>query len=134
MGVINKEATTMKKMKTTKSSKAAAKTAGAVVEPDMDNYKIGLAKTASGRATIDIGDETAAALRGKPLDEVYKLAAKVLGESEKDLHARYDHLNPGMQRMNLGNRMRAAAKTKSEKATAPVKKARRSKKETPATN
>ena len=47
---------------------------------------------------------------GFTLDEVYKLAAKELKESEKDLRARYRHLNPGMQRMNLGNRMRAAAK------------------------
>ena len=61
-------------------------------------------------ATLDIGDATAKRLRGFTLDEVYKLAAKELKESEKDLRARYRHLNPGMQRMNLGNRMRAAAK------------------------
>ena len=54
-------------------------------------------------------------LRGKSLDAVYKLAAKKLGEDEKKLHGRYQHLNLGIQRMNLGNRIRAASKEVSAK-------------------
>lgn len=78
------------------------------LHPDLERYKTG--KTEDGRRTLDIGDATAKRLRGLDLDAVYKAAGKALGETEKDLRARYRHLNPGMQRMNLGNRMRAAAK------------------------
>lgn len=63
----------------------------------------------SGNATMDNGDALAKKLRGAALEDVYAEAAKVLGESVSALQARYKHLNPGMQRMNLGNRMRAAA-------------------------
>lgn len=64
--------------------------------------------SASGNATMDNGDALAKQLRGLELDEVYSQAAKVLGESVSALRAKYEHLNVGMQRMNLGNRMRAA--------------------------
>lgn len=62
----------------------------------------------SGNATMDNGDALAKTLRGLALEDVYAEAAKVLGESQAALKAKYAHLNPGMQRMNLGNRMRAA--------------------------
>jgi len=74
-------------------------------------------KTAGGNTTIDNGDKLAAKLRGMDIDAVYKEAATVLNaaleEGEKktsvaDLKARYGKLNVGMQRMNLGNRMRGA--------------------------
>lgn len=65
-------------------------------------------KTESGRKAFDIGDKVADRLRGKTLDEAYDAAAKVLGESTKALRAKYEHLNPGQQRMCLGNRMRHA--------------------------
>src|SRR5688500_9376697 len=65
--------------------------------------------SASGNATMDNGDPLAKKLRGVELDDVYAQAAKVLGESEAALRAQYNHLHPGMQRMNLSNRMRAAA-------------------------
>lgn len=65
-------------------------------------------KSASGFASLDSGDELAVRLRGKTLDEVYEMAAKLLQEPERTLRTRYKHLNPGMQRMNLGNRMRGA--------------------------
>jgi hypothetical protein len=64
--------------------------------------------SASGNATMDNGDALAKKLRGVELDEVYAEASKILGESQAALKAKYQHLNPGMQRMNLGNRMRAA--------------------------
>ena len=51
----------------------------------------------------------------KSVEEVYKLAAKKLGEDEHGLRERYKNLNLGMQRMNLGNRIRAASKEASAK-------------------
>lgn len=65
-------------------------------------------KSASGHSTMDNGDDVAKQLRGTELDEVYAKAAKLLGETQTALKAKYGHLNSGMQRMNLGNRMRAA--------------------------
>lgn len=65
-------------------------------------------KTAGGHASVDCNDPTAEKLRGKDLDAVYAIAAKTLKEPEADLRKRYKHLNVGMQRMNLGNRIRAA--------------------------
>jgi len=67
-------------------------------------------RTASGRPSIDVNDQVASKLRGKTLDEVYEVAAKVLDLGEGELRNKYDHLNPGMQRMNLGNRMRKVLK------------------------
>lgn len=66
------------------------------------------ATTASGNTSLNCGDELAKKLEGKDLDAVYKLASKTLEIPEKDLRSRYKKLNVGMQRMNLGNRMRAA--------------------------
>src|ERR1700735_1088930 len=58
---------------------------------------------------------TAELLRGKSQDQIYKLAIKKLGEEESDLRDRYKHLNLGIQRMNLGNRLRAVSKEASAK-------------------
>jgi hypothetical protein len=58
----------------------------------------------------DIGDQVAEALRGKDLEQAYKIAAKWLGAGVNELKSKYGHLNPGQQRMNLGNRMRRAKK------------------------
>jgi hypothetical protein len=46
-------------------------------------------------------------LRGKDLDFAYSATATLLAIPEDELRARYGHLNPGQQRMNLGNRLRA---------------------------
>lgn len=74
--------------------------------------------SASGNHTLDCGDPVAEKLRGKSLDEVFEIAAEVLGESVTALRTKYSHLNAGMIRMNLGNRMRGAlrkaAKAKEE--------------------
>lgn len=40
------------------------------------------------------------------LDELYARVAKVMGVGVEDLVARYGHLNPGLQSMNLRNRLR----------------------------
>lgn len=65
-------------------------------------------RTASGRKAFDTNDKVAAQLRGLSLDEAYAAAAVWCDVPEKELRAKYAHLNPGMQRMNLGNKMRAA--------------------------
>lgn len=66
-------------------------------------------KSAKGHTSYDCGDSLARLLEGKSIEEVYSIAADRLGVSQTDLTIRYEHLNPGMQRMNLGNRIRAAA-------------------------
>lgn len=65
------------------------------------------ATTASGNTSLNCGDDLAKKLEGKDLDDVYKLASKLLEVPVSQLKARYGKLNVGMQRMNLGNRMRA---------------------------
>lgn len=83
-------------------------------EFDLSSYQA--VKSAGGNSSLDNGDKLAKELRGLDLDGVYKKAAQVLGKDEAEaLFKRYNKrpdgkkpLNPGMQRMNLGNRMRAA--------------------------
>lgn len=65
-------------------------------------------KTASGRVALDNADRVAIELRGLDLSEVYRTVANVLGVTQVSLKDRYGHLNAGMQRMNLGNRLRKA--------------------------
>lgn len=63
--------------------------------------------------TRDNGDEIAILLRAcKSLDDVFKLAAKHLGETEAQLRTKYDHLDNGRRRMVLGNRLRGHFKKK----------------------
>ena len=74
-------------------------------------------QTANGNRSYDNGGQVASMLRGLDLDRVYeKVAAELVkaGIEEGDtdsvvvtLRTRYQHLNSGMQRMNLGNRLRA---------------------------
>ena len=59
-------------------------------------------------ASLDNGDMVAVSLRDKVLEDVYKIAADLCKTSVAELKSRYETLNPGMQRMNLGNRIRAA--------------------------
>lgn len=107
-------------------ARAAAKTArqprerkpgSPVLEFDLNHYQVGLAKTPSGRKSIDSGDMVAAKFRGLALEDAYQLAADEMSRwavKESDiptidgLKARYGHLNAGMQRMNLGNLVRGA--------------------------
>lgn len=79
-------------------------------EFDLSDYEA--VKSAGGNSSLDCGDELAKDLRGMELDDVYKLAAKKLDMPEKVLRSRYAKLNPGMQRMNLGNRLRAGTTAK----------------------
>lgn len=90
---------------------AAVAKVGNVIHADLNLYVTTDIRTASGRKTLDCGDATAANLRGKSLSELYTLAANHRGVDEMSLMAKYMHLNPGMQRMNLGNLLRKAATT-----------------------
>lgn len=104
-----KKATTKKSAGKTKKAKAKAVT-GNLIQADLGGYTRGEGVTAGGNQTLDIGDTVANKLRGKDIEACYSIAAKAVGETVKALKDRYGHLNLGMQRMNLGNRMRGAAK------------------------
>ena len=62
------------------------------------------------KKSYDNGDEIARFLRPRALIDVYVSAACLLREDVVLLRQRYAHLNPGQQRMNLGNRIRGAAR------------------------
>lgn len=112
-----------KKAKPVKKAKAKAKgdglTGPAILQTYAKTYHHDKTKkTASGNVSVDSNDGLAQKLRGKPLEEVYAAAAKVLKDEDDNpltvnkLKAKYGHLNVGMQRMNLGNRMRAVLNAK----------------------
>lgn len=72
-------------------------------------------RTATGKVSLRSDDPVAGALEGLTLDETYKVCAKMTGMTIAALHGGdgkkmkgYDHLNVGMQRMSLGNRIRGA--------------------------
>lgn len=71
---------------------------------NLDNYE--KVKAPGGGTSYHNGDAVAEKLNGKTLDEVYALASKHLKEDVKALRDKYKHLNVGMQRMSLGNRLR----------------------------
>jgi len=81
-----------------------------LLNPKPEKYVRGLGLTVYGNRTIDIDDKVARMLRGTDVKEMYDIAAKALGKSSRSLKAQYSHLNVGMQRMSLGNRMRKALK------------------------
>ncbi len=84
------------------------------IKPDWSRYTVQETKTASGRRVVNNGDEVAALLQGLLLDDAYgeveSRLASIEDESpnESELREKYKHLNEGMQRMNIGNRLRAA--------------------------
>lgn len=86
---------------------------------DLDKYS--KVKGSDGKATLDIGDDTAKVFRDMDINEQYSYASKVLGVTAKELRAKYQHLNPGMQRMNLGNRVRAALAKGDDTTKAPAR-------------
>ncbi|KKL59561.1 hypothetical protein LCGC14_2214110 [marine sediment metagenome] len=101
---------TSKKAKTAKKAKKAdAQGNGVMANADLTKYKVSAkVRTPSGRKAMDCDDTTAGNLRGKDLEEVYKIAAKATDVTVVSLKKKYANLNLGMQRMNLGNRIRAA--------------------------
>ena len=66
--------------------------------------------------SMDKGDTVAQSLRGLSMGDVYKHAAKMTHTGVADLQSRFGHLNPGMQRMNLGNMIRRVMREESTNA------------------
>lgn len=64
-------------------------------------------KSAGGKKSLRRNDAVAEALDGLTSDNVYDVAVELL---EEDFRPKYAHLNIGMQRMNVGNRLRAWTK------------------------
>ncbi len=104
-----------KEMAAAKKSKAKAKakktngSAGGVrtiggKSFDLTRYE--KVKAPGGGVSYNNGDQVATLLHGKDLDAVYKLVAQKTKTDEKELRSKYKSLNVGMQRMNLGNRLR----------------------------
>lgn len=86
-----------------------AKVTGSTMARHLDHFKPRYVQTVSarGNTTLCNGDEVAIKLSSKTPAEVLALASKLLG---LDLTTKYAGLNPGQQRMNAGNRLRAAIK------------------------
>ena len=88
------------------------------LEFKMSNYVRSVhIKTESGRYAVDNDDETAQALRGLSLDEVYAVVSRCLTAlnrpiTEEQLRDKYTHLNAGLQRMAAGNLLRGRLKNK----------------------
>jgi hypothetical protein len=68
-----------------------------------DREKYVPTRSASGAKSLSNGDFVATLIQGMEVDDCHRIAKKFLGESTKE---KYGHLNVGMQRMNVGNRLR----------------------------
>ena len=88
------------------------------IEIETNNYVKG--KGPSGGTTFHNGDAVATNLAGLSLEAVYSVASQAMFVPVEDLQAKYGHLNPGQQRMNLGNRLRGLVQ-KVDKANANLK-------------
>lgn len=66
-------------------------------------------KTPKGSVSFDCGDAVAKKYRGANLSDLYDAVAKRKDISVRSLKEKYGKLNVGMQRMTLGNILRAAA-------------------------
>jgi hypothetical protein len=86
-------------------------------------YRAKLVKvtTAAGGKSLCNGDPIALQLQGKSLDEVYEVGALFLEVTVDALKEKYSHLNPGQQRMNIGNRMRGLIKKRDREAAELMK-------------
>ena len=60
-------------------------------------------RTASGTKSLNNNDDVAQLLTGLSVDAVHAIATECL---DMDTSEKYGHLNVGMQRMNVGNRLR----------------------------
>lgn len=79
----------------------------------LTKYRTGytLTITATGNKSLSNGDDLAKFLEGKTTKEVCELADRWTPNKDGQPHEeRYKRLNPGQQRMNAGNKLRAAWK------------------------
>jgi hypothetical protein len=92
--------------------KIQAKKDSRLVPASLDHYVKHEIKTPSGSKVLDVDDEAAKLLRGMDLEKIYDLVAEACGVSKSELKKKYAKLNLGMQRMNLGNKLRAVLTNK----------------------
>ena len=86
--------------------KTKAKKVGTFNEEYRDEYKVDKSvRTVSGAYSVSNQDDTAKALNGLTVEQLEKVAAKA---GLSDRWKKWSGLNPGMQRMNLGNVLRSA--------------------------
>lgn len=96
-----------KKVKADKTESASIINPDAVADYETTKVKM---KDGTTRTSKDCGDEVAIKLRGKTMDELEALAEKEgFGDN---FNKSWKHLNAGMVRMNLGNKMRAKLRAK----------------------
>ena len=69
----------------------------------VDREKYQACRTASGTKSLNNGDEVATVLAGLSIDAIHSIGTGCL---DVDTAEKYGHLNVGMQRMNVGNRLR----------------------------
>lgn len=90
------------------AKKEVAETEGSDPKVKINRDRYTATKTASGAKSLNNGDEVAAVLDGLHVDELFKIGTDILGE---DFAEKYAKLNVGMQRMNMGNRLRAKVRS-----------------------
>lgn len=69
--------------------------------------------TSNQTKSLSCGDSVAKQLESKSVKEVYEIVCGELGLDIAETKKKYEHLNLGQQRMCLGNRLRAALKSRS---------------------
>lgn len=85
-------------------SEAVEKTEAKEPAVKINRDKYVATRTASGAKSLSNGDEVAILLEGLPVNALHDIADKAF--KDNDFRERYAKLNKGMQRMNLGNRLR----------------------------
>lgn len=73
----------------------------ATIKVDREKYQT--TRSASGAKSLNNGDQVAELLNGLDVEAVHDIGSEAL---ETDTREKYAHLNGGMQRMNVGNRLR----------------------------
>ncbi len=74
------------------------------IKPDVTAYVAG--RSSKGAKVKISGDLVSQLLDGLTLEDAYNLAEKAVGAKHPDLRTKYTKLNPGHQRMCLGNLLR----------------------------
>lgn len=67
-------------------------------------------RSAAGSSSKICGDAISIMMNGQTIERCAEIVAEYTGDSAADLLSRYEHLNPGQRRMNIGNRLRRWAK------------------------
>ena len=81
------------------------------IVPESYRRRYSKTRSAAGTTSLHNGDPVAQMLAGKPLDECYDILAKYVDDVTLDSKmAKWSHLNPGQQRMQIGNAIRAIFK------------------------